>query len=128
MFILGGDYTMFPGRLLQKISSLAQLLPLPAASSDSGSLSQVRRSSQVYYPVEKKNDYLMNRFPQNIELTSCQFNLLMNLNHLLKPSIILAGEMLCRKKSMPRKKRIRLSLIARRETSHWLQVDLQDQA
>nr|KUM48022.1 hypothetical protein ABT39_MTgene5017 [Picea glauca] len=40
----------------------------------------------------------MNRFPQNIELTSCQFNLLMNLNHLLKPSIILAGEMLCRKK------------------------------
>uniref|UniRef100_A0A6N2MX86 Cytochrome c assembly protein domain-containing protein n=1 Tax=Salix viminalis TaxID=40686 RepID=A0A6N2MX86_SALVM len=34
-----------------------------------------------------------------------QFNLLMNLNHLLKPSIILAGEMLCRK--MPRKKRIR---------------------
>lgn len=33
MFILGGDYTMFPrGRLLQKISSLAQLLsfqPLP---------------------------------------------------------------------------------------------------
>jgi len=46
----------------------------------------------------------MNRFPQNIELTSCQFNLLMNLNHLLKPSIILAGEMLCRKKEMPRKK------------------------
>ena len=28
----------------------------------------------------------------------------MNLNHLLKPSIILAGEMLCRKKEMPRKK------------------------
>ena len=26
------------------------------------------------------------------------------------------------------KKRIRLSLIACRETSHWLQVDLQDQA
>lgn len=50
--------------------------------------------------------------PQNIELTSCQFNLLMNLNHLLKPSIILAGEMLCRKKSMPRKKRKRLFLIA----------------
>lgn len=70
----------------------------------------------------------MNRFPQNIELTSCQFNLLMNLNHLLKPPIILAGEMLCRKKEMPRKKRIRLSLIACRETSHWLQVDLQDQA
>lgn len=70
----------------------------------------------------------MNRFPQNIELTSCQFNLLMNLNHLLKPPIILAGEMLYRKKSMPRKKRIRLSLIACRETSHWLQVDLQDQA
>ncbi|CAA3012773.1 Hypothetical predicted protein [Olea europaea subsp. europaea] len=49
---------------------------LPVASSDSGSLSQ-------------------------IELTSCQFNLLMNLNHLLKPPIILAGEMLYRKKSMP---------------------------
>ena len=101
---------------------------LPVASSDSGSLSQVRRSSQLSYPVEGLLSYLMNRFPQNIELTSCQFNLLMNLNHLLKPSIILAGEMLCRKKSMPRKKRIRLSLIACRETSHWLQVDLQDQA
>ena len=100
----------------------------PVASSDSGSLSQVRRSSQVSYPVEGFLSYLMNRFPQNIELTSCQFNLLMNLNHLLKPSIILAGEMLCRKKSMPRKKRKRLSLIACRETSHWLQVDLQDQA
>lgn len=100
----------------------------PVASSDSGSLSQVRRSSQVSYPVEGFLSYLMSRFPQNIELTSCQFNLLMNLNHLLKPSIILAGEMLCRKKSMPRKKRIRLSLIACRETSHWLQVDLQDQA
>lgn len=98
----------------------------PVASSDSGSLSQVRRS--VSYPVEGFLSYLMNRFPQNIELTSCQFNLLMNLNHLLKPSIILAGEMLCRKKSMPRKKRKRLSLIACRETSHWLQVDLQDQA
>jgi len=35
---------------------------------------------------------------------SVQSSLLMNLNHLLKPSIILAGEMLCRKKSMPRKK------------------------
>ncbi|KAK4263455.1 hypothetical protein QN277_028856 [Acacia crassicarpa] len=70
----------------------------------------------------------MNRFPKNIELTPCQFNLLMNLNHLLKPSIILAGEMLYRMKSMPRKKRIRLSLIACRETSHWLQVDLQDPA
>ena len=100
----------------------------PVASSDSGSLSQVRRSSQVSYPVEGLLSYLMNRFPQNIELTSCQFNLLMNLNHLLKPPIILAGEMLCRKKEMPRKKRIRLSLIACRETSHWLQVDLQDQA
>lgn len=102
---------------------------LPVASSDSGSLSQVRRSSQVSYPVEGLLSYLMNRFPQNIELTSCQFNLLMNLNHLLKPSIILAGEMLCRKKSMPnKKKRRRLSLIACRERSHWLQVDLQDQA
>jgi len=100
----------------------------PVASSYSGSLSQVRRSSQVSYPVEGFLSYLMNRFPQNIELTSCQFNLLLNLNHLLKPSIILAGEMLCRKKSMPRKKRKRLSLIACRETSHWLQVDLQDQA
>ena len=100
----------------------------PVASSYSGSLSQVRRSSQVSYPVEGFLSYLMNRFPQNIELTSCQFNFLMNLNHLLKPSIILAGEMLCRKKSMPRKKRKRLSLIACRETSHWLQVDLQDQA
>ena len=78
---------------------------LPVASSDSGSLSQVRRSSQVSYPVEGFLSYLMNRFPQNIELTSCQFNLLMNLNHLLKPSIILAGEMLCRKKSMPRKEK-----------------------
>lgn len=96
---------------------------LPVASSDSGSLSQVRRSSLFSYPVEGFLSYLMNSFPQNIELTSCQFNLLMNLNHLLKPLIILAGEMLCRKKSMPRKKRIRLSLIARGETSpsHWLQ-------
>lgn len=96
-----------------------------SSPSDSGSLSQVRRSSKVSYPVEGFLSYLM---PQNIELTSCQFNLIMNLNHLLKPSIILAGEMLCRKKSMPRKKRKRLSLIACRETSHWLQVDLQDQA
>ena len=40
-----------------------------------GSLSQVRRSSQVSYPVEGLLSYLMNRFPQNIELTSCQFNL-----------------------------------------------------
>ena len=89
----------------------------PVASSDSGSLSQVRRSSQVSYPVEGFLSYLMNRFPQNIELTSCQFNLLMNLNHLLKPSIILAGEMLCRKKSMPRKKEKDLGV----ETGHWLQ-------
>ena len=104
MFILGGDYSLFPQvRLLQKISS--PVASLPVASSDSGSLSQVRRSSQLSYPVEGLLSYLMNRFPQNIELTSCQFNLLMNLNHLLKPSIILAGEMLCRK--MPRKKRIR---------------------
>ncbi|KAH7511380.1 hypothetical protein FEM48_ZijujUnG0020800 [Ziziphus jujuba var. spinosa] len=42
----------------------------PVASSDSGSLSQVRRSSQVSYPVEGFLSYLMNRFPQNIELTS----------------------------------------------------------
>lgn len=77
---------------------------LPVASSDSGSLSQVRRSSQVSYPVKGFLSYLMNRFPQNSELTSCQFNLLMNLNHLLKPPIILAGEMLCRKKEMPEKK------------------------
>lgn len=60
-------------------------------------------TSLFSYPVEGFLSYLMNCFPQNIELTSCQFNLLMNLNHLLKPSIILAGEMLCRKKSMPRK-------------------------
>ena len=45
----------------------------PVASSDSGSLSQVRRSSQVSYLVEGFLSYLM---PQNIELTSCQFNLL----------------------------------------------------
>jgi len=59
----------------------------------------------------------MNRFPQKIEL---KFNLLMNLNHLLKPPIILAGYMLYRKKSMPRKKIIKLSLIACRERRHWL--------
>lgn len=112
--------------LTLQVSSLAQLLSFPVAFSDSGSLSQVRRSSLFSYPVEGFLSYLMNRFPQNIELTSCQFNLLMNLNHLLKPSIILAGDMLCRKKEMP--KRIRLSFIAWRERSHWLQVDLQDQA
>lgn len=107
MFILGGDYIMFPRlRLLQKIRSLAQLLPFQSLPQI---LDPVRRSSQVSYPVEGFLSYLM---PQNIELTSCQFNLLMNLNHLLKPSIILAGEMLCRKKSMPRKKRKRLFLIA----------------
>ena len=76
----------------------------PIASSDSGSLSQVRWSSQVSYPVEGLLSYPINRFPQNIELTSCQFNLLMNLNRLLKPSIILAGEMLCKKNEMPRNK------------------------
>lgn len=52
---------------------------------------------------------------------SVQSSLLMNLNHLLKPSIILAGEMLCRKKSMPRKKRKKLRRIACVETGHWLQ-------
>lgn len=93
--------------LTLQVSSLAQLLSFPVAFSDSGSLSQVRRSSLFSYPVEGFLSYLM---PQNIELTSCQFNLLMNLNHLLKPSIILAGDMLCRIKSMP--KRIRLSFIA----------------
>ena len=130
MFILGGDYTLFPGgRLLQKISSLAQLLPFR-------SLPQILDPSlrfvdplDVSYPVAEFLSDFRKSFSQNIELTSCQFNLLMNLNHLLKPSIILAGEMLCRKKSMPNKKeRRRLSLIACRERSHWLQVDLQDLA
>ena len=65
---------------------------LPAASSDSGSLSQVRRSSQISYPVEGFLSYLMNRFPQNIELTLCQFNLLMNLNtHLFLNALLPLG-------------------------------------
>ena len=72
--------------------------PSPVASlpvaSDSGSLSQVRRSSPLYYPVEGFFSTQLYRFPKKIELTSCQFNLFMNLNHLLKPQIILAGEML----------------------------------
>jgi hypothetical protein len=46
----------------------------------------------------------------------------MNLNSLLKLPIILAEERLCKKK------RRKLSLIACRERSHWLQVNLQDQA
>lgn len=122
MFILGGDYSLFPrGRLLKKISSLAQLLPfqpLPQILDPS-----LRFVDSLKFLILLK-PFCLILCPQNIELTSCQFNLLMNLNHLLKPSIILAGEMLCRKKEMPRKKRIRLSLIACRETSHWLQVDL----
>ena len=106
MFILGGDYTLFPrGRLLQKISSLANSFP-------SQSLPQILdpslREKPLFFLIPLKDSCLilfMNCFPQNIELTSCQFNLLMNLNHLLKPSIILAGEMLCRKKSMPKKEK-----------------------
>lgn len=126
MFILGGDYSLFPRvRLLQKINSLAQLLPFqslpkildPALSFvDPLKFLILLKAYESFSPKQK------------IELTSSQFNLLMNLNHLLKPPIILAGEMLYRKKSMPRKKIIRLSLIACRERSHWLQVDLQDQA
>ena len=126
MFILGGDYSLFPRvRLLQKISSDAQLLPFqslpkildPALSFvDPLKFLILLKAYESFSPKQK------------IELTSSQFNLLMNLNHLLKPPIILAGEMLYRKKSMPRKKIIRLSLIACRERSHWLQVDLQDQA
>lgn len=119
----------FPGQATPEDQQPSPVASLPVASSDSGSLSQVRRSSQVSYPVEGFLSYLIYRFPKKIELTSFQFNLLMNLNHLLKPPIILAGEILYRKKSMPRKeKRIRLSLIACRERSHCLQVDLQDQA
>lgn len=105
MFILGGDYSLFPRvRLLQKISSLSQSLPQILDPS-------LRFVDPLKFLIPLKDfffSFLMNRFPQNIELTSCQFNLLMNLNHLLKPPIILAGEMLCRNKSMPRIKRIRL--------------------
>lgn len=104
MFILGGETSLFPRvRLLQKISSLAQLLPfqsLPHILDPS-----LRFVDPLKFLILLKDFDLMNRFPQKIELTSCQFNLLMNLNHLLKPPIILAGEMLYRKKSMPRKKR-----------------------
>ena len=104
MFILGGDYIMFPRlRLLQKISSLAQLLPLQ-------SLPQILDPSlrfvdplDVSYPVAEFLSDFRKSFSQNIELTSCQFNLLMNLNHLLQPEIILAGEMLCRKKEKKNK-------------------------
>lgn len=102
MFILGGDYSLFPRvRLLQKISSLAQLLPFqslpkildPALSFvDPLKFLILLKAYESFSPKQK------------IELTSSQFNLLMNLNHLLKPPIILAGEMLYRKKSMPRKK------------------------
>lgn len=93
MFILGGDYTMFPRvRLLQKISSLAQLLsfqPLPQILDPS---LRAKSASQVSYPVEGFLSYLMNRFPQNIELTLCQFNLLMNLNtHLFLNALLPLG-------------------------------------
>nr|YP_010833595.1 hypothetical protein QLP06_mgp018 [Jatropha curcas]WFG81221.1 hypothetical protein [Jatropha curcas] len=99
----------FPG-LLQKIKSLTQLLPCQ-------SLSQILDPS-LRFVDPLKFLILLKYFclilcPQNIELTSCQFNLLMNLNYLLKPSIILAGE---RRNQCPGKKRIRLSLIACRET------------
>ena len=67
MFIPGGDYIIF---FFPKISSLAQLLPLQSLPQI---LDPVRRSSQVSYLVEGFLSYLM---PQNIELTSCQFNLL----------------------------------------------------
>lgn len=63
---------------------------LPVASSDFGFLSQgFLCTSPISYLVLLKYFSLI-LCPQNIELTSCQFNLLMNLNHLLKPSIILA--------------------------------------
>lgn len=57
MLILGGDYSLFPRvRLLQKISSLAQLLPFQSLPQI---LDPVRRSSQVSYPVEGFLSYLM---------------------------------------------------------------------
>lgn len=74
MFILGGDYSLFPRvRLLQKISSLAQSLPQILDPS-------LRFVDPLKFLIPSKDFSLMNRFPQNIELTSCQFNLLMNLN------------------------------------------------
>lgn len=91
------------GQATPEDQQLAQLLPfqsLPQILDPS-----LRFVDPLKFLILLKDFYLMNRFPQKIELTSCQFNLLMNLNHLLKPPIILAGEMLYRKKSMPRKKR-----------------------
>ena len=52
MFLLGGDYSLFPRvRLLQKISSLAQLLPFQSLPQILD-LSLRCRSSQLSYPVE----------------------------------------------------------------------------
>ena len=75
MFIPGGDYIIFFFYFSQtpEDQQSSPVVSPPVASSDSGSLSQVRRSSQVSYLVEGFLSYLM---PQNIELTSCQFNLL----------------------------------------------------
>ena len=110
-------YFLFPR--LRKISSLAQLLPLQ-------SLPQILDPSLRFVDPLKflisLKDFVLSYAPKHrAYLMSVQSSLLMNLNHLLKPSIILAGEMLCRKKSMPRKKRKRLRRIACVETGHWLQ-------
>ena len=104
MFLLGGETIMLPRLgLLQKISSRDQLLPFQ-------SLPQIQDPSlrfvdplDVSYPVAEFLSDFRKSFSQNIELTSSQFNLLMNLNHLLQPEIILAGEMLCRKKEKKNK-------------------------
>lgn len=124
IFLLGGDYSLFPRvRLLQKISSLAQLLPFQSPP-------QILDPSLRFLILLKDFDlinYIV--FPKRSSLphVSSIFSWTWILDT-PKPPIILAGEMLYRNKSMPRKKRIRLSLIACRERSHWLQVDLQDQA
>lgn len=129
MFILGGDYIMFPRlRLLQKISSLAQLLPFQ-------SLSQILDPSlrfvdplKFLIPLKDCCLILSIVFPKTSSLphVSSIFSWTWIICWSLQSFLLercYAGRNQC-----PGKKRIRLSLIACRETSHWLQVDLQDQA
>lgn len=77
---------------------------LLVASSDSGSLFQVRRSSQVSYLVFFFLSYLMSP-KHRAYLMSVQSSHEPEFFAEAFTSIILAGEMLCRKKSMPRKKK-----------------------
>lgn len=130
IFLLGGDYSLFPRvRLLQKISSLAQLLPFqsPPQILDPSLrfvdplkfLILLKDFDQLNYIVfPKDRAYLMSvqssHEPESSSITSTLQSFL------LRDAI--------QEERNAQEKRIRLSLIACRERSHWLQVDLQDQA